>query len=167
MSEHVETVQDPGEATVTVAVPMPDGTVQSVTGKADMLERLAKEMDQRGISYVRGAVLDAKGVERAKEMDKLLKTLRTYDPEIIQELESMDSAALKKRVLDSQQNLLASERRRKNDAVLDEANKEFKRLRAPYDDTRKFQGAIINYGVILLEGRGEPLGDANEEETTP
>ena len=106
---------------------------------------------------------ERKAYEQGKEVEKLMKIFAVFNGDMPREMEAMDNAALKKRVLDSNQNFMASERRRKLDEGLKQAKADYDEAKAPYDNTKKYQNAIAQYGMMLLEGRGVPLGDADEE----
>lgn len=91
------------------------------------------------------------------EAMRWLKVIEENDEELVSTLENMTTAELKDRVIQSQVNLLESERKRKNDEALAKARARHDYLRGPYDDAKKLQTAIVQYGLLLLEERGVSL----------
>jgi hypothetical protein len=91
------------------------------------------------------------------EGDKHVKVIMKYDRDLVEAMQNMGNDELKGRVLQSQSNLLESERQRKADDKLRKAESTYKDKKGPYDDAKKLQTAITNYGMLLLEERGVSL----------
>lgn len=93
------------------------------------------------------------------EGDKWIRDISKFDRDLVENMENMSNDELKQRVLQSQMNLMESERSRKDDDALNKAKAKFDVLKGPYDDAKKLQTAVINYGILLLEERGVNLLD--------
>jgi hypothetical protein len=91
------------------------------------------------------------------EGDKWIKMIGKYDAELVDNMENMKNDELKTRVIQAQHNLLVSERSRAENISLSKAKARYDDLKEPYDDAKKLQTAIIQYGLLLLEERGDTL----------
>lgn len=96
------------------------------------------------------------------EARKWIKIVQRLDEDLAEEMSVMGTPELKGRVLQSQANLLENRRGREADGKLASAKARYDDLKAPYDDAKKFQTAIVNYGMLLLEERGAKLSDDDE-----
>lgn len=99
------------------------------------------------------------GSELELEAEKWAKIIAKTDKDLVEALGNMPDDELKKRTLQAQRNLLENERQRKDDDALRGAKKRFDEKKAPYDDAKKFQTAILNLGSLLLEDKGVSLYD--------
>jgi hypothetical protein len=95
---------------------------------------------------------------------KYARVINAFDDELVEIMENMDNDELKGRVLQSQQNLLTSELNRAEDDNLIRAKMKHDTLKKPYEDAKKFQTAIINYGILLLDERGASLSEEEEDD---
>jgi hypothetical protein len=89
------------------------------------------------------------------EADKWMTVIGNFDDELLTNMGSMSDAELKKRVLQSEVNLIENAREKVKDQKLKKAKKAYDDAKKPYDDAKKFQNAIVQYGMLLLEERGK------------
>lgn len=73
------------------------------------------------------------------------------------EADALDSDALKKKIIEAENNIVLLEREKENDHKLNGAKDLVKEMSAPYKEGQQFQTAKIKYCLHLLESRGEDL----------
>lgn len=93
------------------------------------------------------------------EGDKWIAKIVKFDRDMPDTMENLDSDELKQRVLQSQRHLMENERKKAADRKLSAVTAQKKELEAPYKEVKDFQSAIVQYGMLLLEARGETLGE--------
>jgi hypothetical protein len=98
----------------------------------------------------------SKKSETSEFPDKKLKKLPTGFKE---DADSLDSAALKKEVVNSSHNIRVIQAERDNDEKLAAAKEEVKLLASAYREAETAQDAKRDYCLFLLEQRGEKMDD--------
>lgn len=98
------------------------------------------------------------------EGEKWIAAITKVDRELVEKMESMQNDELKQRVLQSSMSLIENDRKRVADLALHDAKVEYENRKGPYDDVKKFQNAIVQYGVLLLEERGVDLTGGDHDE---
>lgn len=93
--------------------------------------------------------------EHNAEEAKLHKLRKKIPKEVIEELEAMDTADLRARIVRCETNIHETERARERDAGLKEMKKKVSDAEKPYRDAKNAQNAIAQYAVVLLKRRGK------------
>jgi hypothetical protein len=78
-----------------------------------------------------------------------------------EEADSLDVNALKKVIVDSENNLYSINKAKENDANLISAKEEVKNIAEPYKDAANAQRAKIEYVTFLLRQKGELLDNTD------
>jgi len=94
--------------------------------------------------------------------DKYLKVLKEI-PEFKDEADAASATDLKKIIIQSEGNLFNIEKEKAEDTKLNAAKDLVKEYSSSYRAASKVQTAKIKYALFLLEGKGEELGDKEEE----
>lgn len=86
------------------------------------------------------------------KMNKLRKKL---PPELVEELEQMDEADLRKRIVTSECNLHETQKAKEADKELNDLKYKVKEASAPFAEAKKLQTAIIQYATCVLDKQGK------------
>jgi hypothetical protein len=90
----------------------------------------------------------------ADTMNRMEKLQKKMDMDVVEELEKMDVAELKARIVLSQANLSENDREQDADQELARLKDELKNAAEPYKEARKCQSQIATYCTFLLEQKG-------------
>lgn len=96
------------------------------------------------------------------EGQKYIKIIAKFDEELASNMVAMKTPELKQRVLQSQANLIENERAEIANDKLTKAKVKYDDLKGPYNDAKKFQTAIIKFGMLLLEKAGVSLSSEDK-----
>lgn len=91
---------------------------------------------------------------------KLSKIAKILSPQIIEELDALDEAAIKSGIATSEEAIASATRERDANSDYKAAKQAVKDLSESLRDLKKFQSARIHYGLIRLRIlSGEDVGD--------
>lgn len=97
---------------------------------------------------------DTDAVEQLALEGRMNKLRKKIPPDLIEDIEAMDEDQLRKRISESECNILESEKAKAADTELAALKAKVKEMSGPYNDAKKLQRAIAEYSACLLDKKG-------------